>query len=287
MTDRLPIRTQILIFTLFGDYILPLGKSAWTTGLLKLLEVLGVSERGVRSTLSRMKKRGWLISTRVGRYSQYSMTERGLRIVREGEARIFEEPRSEWDGLWQMVAYSIPEQKRHIRSNLRQRLSWLGFGRLAPGTWIAPNQSKSEIGMLLEDVGAQKYAVHFGYMKLYDAAGEEIVDKCWDLVTLNKEYEKFLGKYESTYQQLKEDIESGLELNTEECFRVRFWMTLEYSQFPRRDPNLPPSLLKPGWRGRVAMEVFAAFHQLLKVPSENFVSEVFGIHPMERFQPSS
>jgi phenylacetic acid degradation operon negative regulatory protein len=287
MTDRLPIRTQIIIFTLFGDYILPLGESAWTTGLLKLLEVLGVSERGVRSTLSRMKKRGWMISTRVGRYSKYSLTERGLRIVREGEARIFEEPRSEWDGLWQMVVYSIPEQKRHIRSNLRQRLSWLGFGRLAPGTWIAPNQSKSEIGMLLEDVGAQKYAVHFGSMKLYDAAGEEIVDKCWDLVTLNKEYDKFLEKYENTLQQLREDIERGIDLNTEECFRVRFWMTLEYSQFPRRDPNLPLSLLKPGWRGRVAMEMFASSHQLLKVPSENFVSEVFGIHPMERHQLSS
>lgn len=284
MTDRLPIRTQIIIFTLFGDYILPLGESAWTTGLLKLLEVLGVSERGVRSTLSRMKMRGWLISTRVGRYSRYSLTERGLRIVREGEARIFEEPRSEWDGFWQMVVYSIPEEKRDIRSNLRQRLSWLGFGQLAPGAWIAPNQSKSEIGLLLEDVGAQKFAVHFGYMKLYDVAEEEIVDKCWDLVTLNKEYEKFLEKYENTYQQLKEDIETGLELNAEECFRVRFWMTLEYSQFPRRDPNLPLRLLKPGWRGRKAMELFGASHQQLKDPAEKFVSDVFGSHHDDGFR---
>lgn len=138
--------------------------------------------------------------------------------------------------------------------------------------------------MLLEDVGAQKYAAHFGCMELYDAAEEEIVDKCWDLVTLNIEYEKFLEKYENIYQQLREDIESGLELNTEECFRVRFWMTLEYSQFPRRDPNLPLNLLKPGWQGRKAMELFAASHQQLKDPAEKFVSEVFGSHPDDSFR---
>src|SRR3990172_1693178 len=77
---RPSIRTQILLFTLFGEYILP---------------------------------------------------RRGKRVVQEGQVRIFEPRRTAWDGLWHMVVYSVPEGNRRLRSSLRTRLGWLGFGRLA------------------------------------------------------------------------------------------------------------------------------------------------------------
>ena len=53
MTSRPSIRTQILVFTLFGDYVLPLGATAWTVGLLKLMELLEVTERGVMKDVNR------------------------------------------------------------------------------------------------------------------------------------------------------------------------------------------------------------------------------------------
>ncbi len=282
MISRPQIRTQILIFTLFGEYIAPRGVSAWTSNLLGLLNVLGVTERAARSVLSRMSRKEWLVSERRGRYSRYSLTKRGLRVVRGGEQRIFEPRRTDWDGLWHMVVYSIPEDKRRLRSVLRKRLGWLGFGSLAPGTWVSPNDRCAEVENQLNDLGACSYAVYFGGMHLHFASNEEIVERCWDLDTLDRDYAAFRKKFEPAYLDCRRKLDKGIPLQPADCFRQRFWLTLEYSQFPRRDPNLPPDLLPSTWQGSRASEVFTEFHRLLKEPSERFVSDVLSNYPAKR-----
>ncbi|MGD8814254.1 MAG: PaaX family transcriptional regulator C-terminal domain-containing protein [Anaerolineales bacterium] len=279
MISRPHIRTQILIFTLFGEYIAPRGESVWTANLLGLLKVLGVTERAARSVLSRMSRKGWLVSKRQGRYSRYSLTKRGLGVVRGGEERIFEPRRTEWDGLWHMVVYSIPEDKRRLRSALRKRLGWLGFGSLAPGTWVSPNDRCEEVETQLDDLGARNYAVYFGGMELHFATNQEIVKRCWGLDVLNRDYTAFLQNYEPAFLECRQKINKGIPLQPANCFRQRFWLTLEYSQFPRRDPNLPPDLLPSTWQGSRASQVFTEFHRLLKEPSERFVNDVLSNCP--------
>jgi phenylacetic acid degradation operon negative regulatory protein len=273
MTERPPIRTQILVFTLFGEYI-PRGGKAWTKTILSLLELLEVSERAGRSTLSRMRKNGWLVARRNGRYSKYALTKRGMRVVTEGEARIFEPRRTDWNGMWHMVVYSIPEGKRRIRADLRRRLGWMGFGRLAPGTWISPNNPQSDIQDMLEDIGAADHAICFSDMKLKFSSEGEIVQRCWNLAELNKDYSAFIEKYEPVYHSFQKAYKRGKPFPPSECFRLRFWITLEYAQFPRRDPNLPNALLEPDWLGTRATELFFEFHEVLKQPSERYVREV-------------
>ena len=282
MIIRPPVRTQFLIFTLFGEYILPRGGSAWTGDLLKLLELLEVSERAARSTLSRMSQNGWLVSARVGRNSRYSLAPRGMRVVQEGEVRIFEPRRATWDGLWHMVVYSIPEGQRRLRGKLRERLGWLGYGRLAPGTWITPNDRREEVRRQLEDLGLVAYAQYFSGMRLHFAESQEIVSRCWNLEGLNRDYAAFLKTYRPAFHSLRRDDHRGRSKSPAEYFTLRFWLTLEYSQFPRRDPNLPPVLQPPGWLGTRASQLFQEFHQMLKEPSERFVSELLKASPNER-----
>jgi len=282
MISRPSVRTQFLIFTLFGEYVLPRGGSAWTSGLLALLQLLEVSERAARSTLSRMSQKGWLSSVRVGRNSLYSLTPRGMRLVKEGEVRIFEPRRTTWDGLWHMLVYSIPEGRRRSRGKLRERLGWLGYGRLAPGTLISPNDRREEVQAQLEDLGLMSFAQYFSGMRLHFAGSQEIVGGCWDLDGLNEDYARFLKVYEPTFHGVQRDNHRGRPKTPAECFVLRFWLTLEYSQFPRRDPNLPPVLQPPGWLGTRASQMFQEFHQLLKQPSERFVSEVLSASPGEQ-----
>lgn len=279
MRPRPSIRTQILIFTLFGEYIVPRKGKTWTKSLLELLTVLGVSERAARSTLSRMCGKGWLVSERVGRYSRYSLTRIGQRVVRSGEIRIFETRRKDWDDRWHMVVYSIPEGKRSIRSSLRTSLKWLGFGRLAPGTWISPNDRRSEVEEVLEGLAARAYTVYFGGMELFFASTEEIVERCWDLKALNSEYERFLNIHMPSYEAFTKGLKRGNPFSPTECFRQRFWLTLEYGQFPRRDPNLPKVLLPTNWLGTRASKMFHEYHQLLREPSETFVTDVLNSDP--------
>jgi phenylacetic acid degradation operon negative regulatory protein len=54
--------SQDMVFTLYGDYLRHRGGKAWTGSLIELLGLFGLSEQAVRSTLSRMSRKGWLES---------------------------------------------------------------------------------------------------------------------------------------------------------------------------------------------------------------------------------
>ena len=64
--------TQFYVFNLFADYILPYKNGwAWMHELRYLLDLLGVSDRAGRTTLSRMKQQGWFETIKDGRRSRY------------------------------------------------------------------------------------------------------------------------------------------------------------------------------------------------------------------------
>ena len=131
----------------------------------------------------------------------------------------------------------------------------------------------------MEDLGLMPYAQYFSGMRLHLARNEEIVRGCWDLESLNQDYLRFLEAYEPAFRRVQRDNHRGRPKTPAECFVLRFWLTQEYSQFPRRDPNLPPVLQPPEWLGTRASLMFQEFHQLLKEPSEAFVSEVLNASP--------
>jgi phenylacetic acid degradation operon negative regulatory protein len=111
-------QSQELVFTLYGDYIRHRGGEAWTGSLIEFLGFFGISGQAVRSTLSRMARKGWLKSRRTSRYSFYSLTPKCIELLEEGAQRIYQ-PRSDpWDGRWHLLTYSVPESKRHLRRKL-------------------------------------------------------------------------------------------------------------------------------------------------------------------------
>ena len=127
-------RPKDLVFTLFGDFLLHRPDPVWVGSLLSLLAPFDLSEGAVRTVLSRMTTKGWLEAERRGRNSFYRLTAKGRKLLEEGEARIYHPPRDEpWAGVWTLITYSIPEDRRQLRDRLRVRLSWLGCGSL--GNW--------------------------------------------------------------------------------------------------------------------------------------------------------
>lgn len=271
MSKRPHLQTQFIIFVLFGDVILPRGGWVWTSSLLKMLDVLGVTERAARSTLSRMRRNGWLKPERDGRRSLYTLTARGRHILDEGGSRIFEARRRDWDGHWHQVVYSLPENKRALRNNLRKRLTWLGYGRLAPGTWIGAHNHRAEVDTLLDDLGAREYVQIFSGLQLVNGNDRDIVERCWDMKGLNALYARFISRWEPQYDGCAEAIIRGGGPSPAECFGLRFWITHEYSPFPRLDPKLPDSLLPDGWLGEKAAEIFNGYRGLLTARAYEFI----------------
>ncbi len=276
MSPPQALRTQFIIFVLFGDVILPRGGQVWTASLLRFLRLLGVTERAARSTLSRMKRKGWLEAERRGRHSLYRLTPRGKRLLAEGGRRIFEPRDWHWDGRWCLVVYSVPESKRRLRTALRKRLAWLGFGRLAPGTWISPHDRKSEAQALLADLGVGPYAQVFSGVKLAGGEERQIVERCWDLRGLNRKYRRFVARWEPEFQRSVGPQGNGL--SPAECFVKNFWISHEYSTFPRDDPNLPAQLLPEGWLGVRAAHLVDRYREVLSAKRNAFVEETLARH---------
>lgn len=260
-----------MILALFGDYILQREGWAWTGSLIRLLGLLGVSSQAVRSTLSRMSRHGWLRPQRQGRNSLYTLTPKARRLLEEGERRIFEPRGQSWDGQWRIVVYSLPEAKRDLREALRRRLNWLGFGPLAPGTWLSPRDRLTELGALLDDLDARPYVQCFAGRWLDDLSDEGMVARCWNLRELNRQYAAFLRRWKPELERCEQRWTAGQQLEPSQCFVQRFRIVHEYSVFPSRDPNLPAELLPGGWLGDEAARVFRSYRDLLTDRANDFI----------------
>lgn len=271
------VRTQFLIFTLFGEFIIPRGGSIWTGSLLALLDRLDVGERAARLALSRMARKGWLSTRKEGRRSQYSLTPRGWSLLVQGGQRIFEPPTREWDGMWQIVVFSLPEKKRSLRHAFRTRLPWFGFGQLAPNMWISPHNRKTEILALCSELNMQDHVEIFSGIHMGPSEDQELVRRCWDLPRLANQYKKFIAKFEKEYLACQNN--GNLTEKMDDCFVRRFWLLQHYQQFPRIDPNLPAALLPSDWIGFKARQLFEDYRGILETPANQFVDEALASEP--------
>jgi phenylacetic acid degradation operon negative regulatory protein len=285
---RPKVQTQFIIFNLFGDYVLPRGDAVWTSGLLEALEVLGVGERAARSTLSRMKQKGWLSASKNGRRSAYELTQRGRQLLDEGGRRLFGPRPSRWDGNWHLVIYSLPQELRTVRRHLRTGLSWLGYGMLSPGTMVAAYPMRAEVRALLLDLKVDPYVHFFTESQLESGAHKKIVHRCWDIPALNSQYGEFIERHRRSHKALLARKPKRGGLPQDESFVHRFWATYEFSAFPRVDPRLPEELLPREWRGATAADLMQELRATLKRPAEAYVDSTLGVHTMrDRADPES
>lgn len=276
------LRSQDLVFTLFGDYLLDLDRPVWTGALITLLGQLGMSPMAVRTALSRMTRRGWLAASRRGKRSWYALTARGRRLLVAGRERIYHPPRGvTWDGQWTLVAYTVPETRRRVRDRLRSRLAWLGMGPVASGVWITPHDVR---GAVQEIASALRLARHIevfrgSHLGFTDPAA--LVARCWDLAALDRRYGVFLARWRGDLEACRRCALRGGRGAPDEpcsspadCFRRRFMLVHEYRSLVGSDPFLPPALLPAGWKGQQAAELFQSYHDVLTAPAVRYVGEV-------------
>ena len=74
----------------------------------------------------------------------YALSALGRGILAEGDRRIFDRPRARLGDGWLLAVFSVPEPERRRRHTLRSRLTWLGFGTVSAGVWIAPGHLAGE-----------------------------------------------------------------------------------------------------------------------------------------------
>lgn len=277
------IRPQSLVFTLYGDYIHARGDRISIRSLIKLLTRFGVSEQAVRTTVSRMTRRGWLMLERQGNTSFYVFTPRAKQMIEEGKRRIFGAPRTaeRWNHCWHLVTYSIPEEYRQARDEFRRELNWLGYGMLTNAVWLSPRNRRQYVEALADRLTIKPFVQTFSAESEGFMPCAEVAAHCWDLGDLNQDYGAFIARHAPAFElcRAQNGRENGLvavgSLDDAECFARRFRLIHEYRQFPYRDPYLPLELLPQDWRGWEAAALFRDYHDLLAGRANHYFEQVY------------
>ncbi|MFD3447407.1 phenylacetic acid degradation operon negative regulatory protein PaaX [Microbacteriaceae bacterium 4G12] len=265
---------QSMIFTIYGDYIRHYGNKIWIGSLIQLLKEFGHNEQATRVSISRMLKQGWLQSEKKGNKSYYFLTERGVDRIEEAARRIFKLKPDTWDGKWRMLLYSIPEEKRSIRDELRKELIWSGFGSFYQGCWISPNNLEKEVKLLIEKYDISSYVDFFLAEYKGDQENRKLVEKSWPLEEIEQKYKSFIEVYSQQFIIHQGLLAKG-QMTDAQCFVERTNLVHEYRKFLFIDPGLPEELLPDKWLGGHAAFLFSQYYRLLAEPASQFFESIF------------
>ena len=271
---KIGTNTQSMIFTIYGDYIRNYGSKIWIGSLIRLLKEFGHNEQGVRVAVSRMVKQGWIQSEKQGNKSYYFLTDRGVQRMDEAANRIYKMKPNEWDGKWRILMYTIPEDKRQLRDDLRKELLWSGFGSFSSGCWISPNDLEKQINRLIEKYDINEYVDFFISEYKGPKENQTLVEKSWHLEEIENKYEEFIEKYSKQFIVHQSIISRG-EMSDADCFVERTNLVHEYRKFLFIDPGLPKELLPSKWNGNHAALLFSQYYQVLAEPASRFFESVF------------
>jgi phenylacetic acid degradation operon negative regulatory protein len=258
-----------LILTVFGLYARSEDNWLSVASVVRLMSDLGLDEGAVRSSVSRLKRRGVLRPERHGKAAGYSLEGSTLEILAEGDTRIFERTRADAGDGWLLVVFSVPESEREKRHELRVSLTQLGFGTAAPGVWVAPGNLAAEVRRTLERRGLSGYVDLFSGDHVAFGPLTAKVREWWDLDELAGLYLEFLRQYRPVLDRARADGATPLD-----AFRTYVPMLTQWRRMPYRDPGLPLRLLPRGWSGETAGLLFDDLHQALGAPAREHAMTV-------------
>ena len=246
-----------LILSLYGLYARDEGNWLSVASLIALMSDLGVDSPAVRSSVSRLKRRGVLEPASRGGQAGYALSPGSLAVLREGDRRIWSQPRATAADGWLVVVFSVPESMRERRHALRSQLSRLGFGTAAPGVWVAPATLYDETLRSLDEAGLTAYTEFFrgDYLGAGDVAAR--MREWWDLDQLTSLYADFCDAWRPVARR-------RTAWSPASAFASYVPMLTSWRRLPYLDPGLPLEHLPATWPGIEAGELFASLDARLR-----------------------
>lgn len=246
-----------LILSLYGLYARGEGNWLSVASVISLMADLGVDSPAVRSSVSRLKRRGVLEPAPRDGQAGYTLSAGSLEGLREGDRRIWSHPRATASDGWLVVVFSVPESMRERRHALRSHLSRLGFGTAAPGVWVAPATLYEETLWALDEAGLTAYTEFFrgDYLGAGDVAAR--MREWWDLDQLTGLYADFCAAWRPAARRRS-------AWSPAQAFATYVPMLTSWRRLPYLDPGLPLEHLPARWPGIEAGELFASLDARLR-----------------------
>ena len=241
-----------VLVTLLGEFVLPGGGAIWTGTVIEALALLGFAERNARQALARAGDDGLIEPERHGRRTRWHLTASGRQLLEDGAERIygFGQRDDEWDGRWLVVHCAVPETMRRERHQLHTRLAFEGFGFLSPTVAVSPHCRLEDVaGRIIAGLELRDLATVFTASTGQLSPDATVLDRAWDLTSLQTDYRSFL-----------ESVDRMDPANSEERFTALVQLVNEWRRFPFTDPEFPRDLLPNDWIGLEALREFERCH---------------------------
>ncbi len=263
-----------LLVTAFGDAFAPSDTAVPVQALVELLSIVGVNDRLVRTSLSRLVRDGILRNERVGRRSIYSIDPAARTLFEHADSRIYAHREVPWDGRWTLAVVDPTASTPTGRSVLRRELEWLGMGSIAPNVLAAPNLDPAAITSMLERIGGEHHvlvtrgAAATGASTMTD---EEIARRCVPVEELSARY----GQVVEWFAPLLAAFDATVAPTTEDCWAARLLLIATFRRVVLVDPALPRPMLPTAWNGDVARTLTASLYGRVRPLAERRLAEVF------------
>jgi phenylacetic acid degradation operon negative regulatory protein len=256
-----PPKARSLVVTVWGDAIAPHGGTVWLSGLIRLMQPLGMSERLVRTSVYRLGQQGWLTANQDGRRSLYALTRHGIAQFEDASKRIYASPAHAWNGTWQMAVLP-PALTENVRKMLRKQLAWDGYAVLAPGVFVRPARPEratrgndtttrvAERGNVTTLIACER-APAIGHSLASMALAS------WNLQGVAAEYRAFIARFTPVIRAF-----SKAPASPEHSFAVRMLLIHAYRRATLHDPRLPSDLLPTRWPAMAAYTLCGDFYRL-------------------------
>ena len=279
--DSRPGSTTSLLRTVVGLYVRDLGGAVAVADLVELLGALGVEPGGARSAVSRVKAKGLLVPEAVGERAGYRLAPEAGSMLERGDGRIFTYRQQGDDDPWCLVSYSLPEERRDVRHQLRRHLAWIGAGSVADGLWIAPGHLVDEAEEILAALDVRGAATVFlaGRPRVAGAFAD-VAARWWDLDRIAALHRAFLAGHGASRAGLgspPDGVPSAAEDGSPRAAFARWVRAVDdWRPIPYADPGLPPSALPADWPGTTSVALFDDLRTDLAAGAREHVRAVTG-----------
>jgi phenylacetic acid degradation operon negative regulatory protein len=266
--EQTRVRPQSVMLSFLGLYLRGRDVAVSMGSLIEVLARVGIGEEAVRSTVARMGKKGLLARHRSGRQVYVGLTPRSQRVLEEGHRRIWEQGATNrsWDGTWTVVAFSVPDDRRSERHDLRTRLHWAGFGPLQGGLWVAAG--RRDVASTVASPDMLEHVVALAGEVLAPTTPGDVIGRAFDTDAIADAYRRFLALWSGAPDQVSDILARQLLLHTEWLGAVR------------GDPHLPVAHLPEGWPGIEAEALFRRLAAAWEQPARAEAARVLDLLPL-------
>lgn len=260
------------ILTLYGLFARPTGVIIPVASVVQLLADLGAEPSSVRSAISRLKKKGVLVSQQAASGKGYALAAELEPHMQAGDERIFSSPSMNIRDPWLLVSFSVPESERQHRHKIRTGLARMGFGTVNAGLYIGPARLQAEAVEYIREHQLWPYIELFTCEPSGLSDIQEKISRWWNWDKLANEYQSFLNSYQHEIEVWQTALRQGTG-DPLEAFRLYMPMVTRWRRLPFLDPGLAPELLPDNWVGNTARKLFGDLHRLLSPLSSQHVQQ--------------